>query len=44
MARTEDMGRRATRGVASTAVAQLVKVFATMATTIVVARILSPSD
>jgi len=44
MAKTEDMGRRATRGVASTAVAQLVKVFTTMGTTIVVARILSPSD
>ncbi|KPH65748.1 lipopolysaccharide biosynthesis protein [Novosphingobium sp. ST904] len=41
---SDDIGRRATRGVASTAASQMVKVFATMATTIVVARILSPAD
>lgn len=41
---TEGIGRHATRGLASTAVAQVIKIFGTMATTIVVARILSPSD
>lgn len=40
----EEMGRRAARGVASTAISQIVKVLATLATTIVVARILTPSD
>lgn len=40
----QDIGRKATRGVASTAFSQMVKVLTTMATTIVTARILSPSD
>lgn len=44
MSGTQDIGRKATRGLASTAISQFVKVFATMATTIVAARILSPSD
>ncbi len=44
MTKTDEIGRKATRGMASTGLAQIVKVFTTMATTIVVARILSPSD
>ncbi|WP_132268355.1 lipopolysaccharide biosynthesis protein [Novosphingobium sp. PhB57] len=44
MAKTDEIGRRATRGMAATGVAQIVKVFTTTATTIVVARTLSPSD
>jgi PST family polysaccharide transporter len=38
------MGIKAARGIASTAFSQIVKVVSTMLTTIVVARILSPSD
>ena len=44
MAKQRGLGSHAARGVAATAISQAVKVVMTMATTIIVARILTPSD